>query len=60
MENYECITEIESKISRLRKHMIYIAQLKGINHSDTIKCSQELDFYLTQYQKIKVAQKQPL
>lgn len=37
----------------LRNKMITIGNLKGLNHPDTLKCSQELDKLLIKYQKIK-------
>ncbi|OIJ13371.1 hypothetical protein BKP35_09045 [Anaerobacillus arseniciselenatis] len=45
------IKELELKINKLRRCMVFTAQLKGTNHSDTIKQSQELDQLLNDYQK---------
>jgi stage 0 sporulation regulatory protein len=47
------LKEMEYKIDILRTHMIAIGKLKGLTHPDTIQSSQELDFLLNQYQKIK-------
>lgn len=52
MEKRELITDLEYKIHTLRNRMIYTAQLKGLNHSDTIERSKELDFLLNKYGKI--------
>ncbi|WP_099586440.1 aspartyl-phosphate phosphatase Spo0E family protein [Pseudomonas sp. 2822-17] len=37
----------------MRYHMMKLAKSKGLNHPDTIKCSQELDEFLNKYQQIK-------
>lgn len=46
------IIELEEKIFILQTHMIAIGKLKGLTHNDTIKCSQELDTLMNEYQKI--------
>ena len=53
MRDRDLITQVEFKIDLLRKRMITTAQLKGLKHPDTIKCSQELDIFLNKYQQIK-------
>lgn len=47
------IYHLEAEISLLRMEMISTAKLKGLEHPDTIKCSQALDILLNRYQKIK-------
>ncbi len=53
LKNKEIRIEFENKINSLRISMISTAKLKGLSHLDTIKCSQELDFILNQYDKMK-------
>lgn len=52
MVKEDIITKIEYKIHVLRKRMISTAHLKGFNHHETIKCSQELDIFLNKYQQL--------
>lgn len=40
-------------ITSLKKQLLEIAEEKGMNHKDTIFVSQELDNFITQYQKLK-------
>lgn len=47
------LNEIEQLINKLRSHMILTARIKGLNHPDTIKCSQELDALLNEYSRLK-------
>ncbi|TXC89462.1 aspartyl-phosphate phosphatase Spo0E family protein [Metabacillus litoralis] len=47
------IYKLEAEISLLRMEMISTAEHKGIEHPETIKCSQALDVLLNRYQKIK-------
>lgn len=52
----ELVIEIDEK----RNKMIAIAMDSGLNSKETIKCSQELDSLLNQYERIKmVNQKDP-
>jgi hypothetical protein len=48
------LIELENKIKSLRIQMMCTAKLKGINHPDTIKFSQELDLILNEYQLLKL------
>ncbi|MGE8078278.1 aspartyl-phosphate phosphatase Spo0E family protein [Peribacillus loiseleuriae] len=48
------LNDLENKINTLRILLISIGTLKGLNHPDTIKCSQELDVFLNKYQRIKL------
>lgn len=45
--------KLENKINLLRIHMISTGLSKGLNHPNTIKCSQELDDLLNKYQQIR-------
>ncbi|MFS0862435.1 Spo0E family sporulation regulatory protein-aspartic acid phosphatase [Fredinandcohnia sp. 179-A 10B2 NHS] len=40
-------------ITSLKKQLLEIAEEKGMNHRDTLYVSQELDKFITQYQKLK-------
>ncbi|MDG5785903.1 aspartyl-phosphate phosphatase Spo0E family protein [Evansella sp. AB-P1] len=51
MEKEYLKIELEYKIETFRICMIFLAQSKGFNHPDTIKCSQELDVLLNKYQR---------
>ncbi|MFA9556679.1 aspartyl-phosphate phosphatase Spo0E family protein [Evansella sp. AB-rgal1] len=53
MKKSALIIELEFKIDTLRIQMMKLAQSKGFNHPDTIKCSQELDVFLNKYQGLK-------
>ena len=44
----ELLTIIDSK----RNEMIKFAQIVGYTGENTVKCSQELDMYLNEYQQI--------
>lgn len=46
------IIELQDRIDVLRNYMIDTAELNGLSHPNTIKCSQELDILLNQYQKL--------
>ncbi|MBB5172529.1 aspartyl-phosphate phosphatase Spo0E family protein [Texcoconibacillus texcoconensis] len=59
MINKDEMTKIEYKIHKLRIVMVATAEEKGFNHSDTIKCSQELDTFISKYQKLKENEKAP-
>ncbi|MBO1514006.1 aspartyl-phosphate phosphatase Spo0E family protein [Metabacillus bambusae] len=47
------VNKLEYNINSLRNRMISIGELKGLNHPDTIKCSQKLDLYLNKYDRLK-------
>lgn len=53
MQSYK--SKLELEISILRQKMIDTGQMKGLNHLDTIKCSQELDKILNIYQKFNLS-----
>lgn len=53
MKTKEANRELEFKINKLRQKMIDTAKIRGFNHPDTIKCSQELDNILYKYQVSK-------
>ena len=44
--------ELLNYIEYLRKNLIYLGLTCGFNHEQTIEASQELDFFIFQYQKI--------
>lgn len=48
-----CLKDLLGQIDVLKARMIEIADLKGFNHHDTIKISQELDVLLNKYQKMR-------
>ncbi|USK71742.1 aspartyl-phosphate phosphatase Spo0E family protein [Peribacillus asahii] len=50
------LKDLENSIYYFRTHMITSGISKGLTHPDTIKCSQELDILLNEYQKMKVDQ----
>ncbi|KMY49973.1 aspartyl-phosphate phosphatase Spo0E family protein [Peribacillus loiseleuriae] len=45
------LDEIEYRINQLKKELIQIAEITGLNSSETIYCSQKLDQLITIYQK---------
>ena len=47
------------EIQKKRNSMIDLAQKKGFTNFDTIKCSQELDQLIYQYQKLFHEQSKP-
>jgi stage 0 sporulation regulatory protein len=49
--------ELENKIKMLRALMITTGKFKGLNHPETIKCSQELDMILNKYHHLKIHNK---
>ncbi|WP_084031634.1 aspartyl-phosphate phosphatase Spo0E family protein [Anaerobacillus arseniciselenatis] len=51
--NNKKLKDIELEINTLRSCMISKAQLKGINHPETIKISQDLDILLNDYQQLR-------
>ncbi|WP_088104055.1 aspartyl-phosphate phosphatase Spo0E family protein [Halalkalibacter urbisdiaboli] len=51
--NGALLLQLESKITYLRLKLISTGQMKGLNHPDTIKCSQELDHILNEYERVK-------
>lgn len=57
MAKSDLVNKIENKIYELRHKMISTAQIKGLNHPDTIKCSEELDIQLNQYEVNKFTTK---
>ena len=44
--------ELLTYIEYLRKHLIHIGLTYGFNHVQTIEASQELDYFIFEYQKI--------
>ena len=44
--------ELLAYIEYLRKNLIYIGLTCGFNHEQTIEASQELDYFIFEYQKI--------
>ena len=44
--------ELLAYIEYLRKNLIHIGLTCGFNHEQTIKVSQELDYFIFEYQKI--------
>ena len=46
------VDELEIKINQLKKELIHIAEATGINSHETIYCSQRLDQYIANYQKL--------
>ena len=46
------IDELEYRINQLKKELIQIAELTGLNSHETIYCSQKLDQHITNYQKL--------
>jgi stage 0 sporulation regulatory protein len=42
------------EINSLRNYLIIIGEIKGLNHPDTIKISQELDLLINIYQHSRV------
>ena len=59
MRKVDQTIELKYKIDTLRFRMVSIAQLKGYNHPDTIKCSQELDVFINKYQRLESDEKHP-
>lgn len=51
MNNKDGIKKLELEIIALRTSMVSTAHLKGFNHPDTFKHSQELDQLLNEYQQ---------
>lgn len=47
----EEMKELESKIDDLKKELIRISELTGLNSPETLYCSQRLDELITIYQK---------
>lgn len=45
------LDEIEYRIKQLRKELIQIAEITGLNSREIIYCSQKLDQLITIYQK---------
>ncbi|SOC11087.1 Spo0E like sporulation regulatory protein [Ureibacillus xyleni] len=45
--------DLENEIYNLRKRMIEMGRNKGLLHPETIKCSQELDEIMNQFQNVK-------
>lgn len=45
------VNELEDMIDHLKKELIQIAELTGLNSHQTISCSQKLDEHITIYQK---------
>lgn len=43
--------ELKYRINQLRKELIQIAEISGLNSRETIYCSQKLDQLITTYQK---------
>lgn len=40
------------QIVELRAHLVKVGTSKGLNHPETIKCSQKLDLFLTSFRNI--------
>ncbi|PKG24385.1 hypothetical protein CWS01_07170 [Niallia nealsonii] len=47
------LNQLENHIYRLRKELIDIGMEKGFNSSTTIQISQQLDYFIFQYQRFK-------
>jgi stage 0 sporulation regulatory protein len=45
------VNELEDMIDHLKKELIQIAELTGLNSHQTLSCSQKLDEHITIYQK---------
>ncbi|RUL47452.1 aspartyl-phosphate phosphatase Spo0E family protein [Lysinibacillus antri] len=45
---------MKSKYFKLQAQMINVGIVKGLTHPETIKCSQELDMLINQFQKINL------
>ncbi|MCQ6281751.1 aspartyl-phosphate phosphatase Spo0E family protein [Bacillus sp. EB600] len=45
------LDEIEYRINQLKKELIQIAEITGLNSRETIYCSQKLDQLITIHQK---------
>jgi stage 0 sporulation regulatory protein len=52
MKNEKLMKELLANIDSKRKEMIKFARKVGFTSEKTVKCSQELDMYLNQYQLI--------
>ncbi|WP_078427322.1 aspartyl-phosphate phosphatase Spo0E family protein [Alkalihalobacterium alkalinitrilicum] len=50
--NIEEIIKLENKIEWLRNQMNTNGKLNGLNHSETLKYSQELDHCLNKYHQV--------
>lgn len=44
--------ELECRINQMRKELIQIAEVTGLNSHETICYSQKLDQHITNYQKL--------
>lgn len=44
--------ELECRINQLRKELVHIAEVTGLNSHETICYSQKLDQHITNYQKL--------
>lgn len=51
------IDELEYRIHQLKKELIQIAEVTGLNSHETICCSQKLDQDITYYQKLSYESK---
>lgn len=47
--------KLEITIKSLREEMIKAGVQEGLNHEKTILISQKLDFYIAEYQALKIA-----
>ncbi|HWL11615.1 MAG TPA: aspartyl-phosphate phosphatase Spo0E family protein [Ureibacillus sp.] len=50
------LLELEDTIVNLQTRMIDIGLSKGLTHPETVKCSQELDLVLNQFQSMNSKQ----
>ncbi|GKU82903.1 aspartyl-phosphate phosphatase Spo0E family protein [Niallia sp. NCCP-28] len=47
------LNQLENQIQRLRKELIHVGMEKGFNNSTTLQISQQLDYFIFQYQQFK-------
>ncbi|PKG22613.1 aspartyl-phosphate phosphatase Spo0E family protein [Niallia nealsonii] len=53
LEREYSLNQLESHIQKLRKELINVGMKEGFNSSTTIQISQQLDYFIFQYQRYK-------
>ncbi|WP_157827583.1 aspartyl-phosphate phosphatase Spo0E family protein [Niallia nealsonii] len=47
------LNQLENQIQQLREELIHVGMKKGFNNSTTLQISQQLDYFIFQYQQFK-------
>lgn len=48
------IVKLENKINQLKRELVQVVRSTGLNSTDSLRCSQELDQHITKYQQLQL------